>query len=48
LMAMLTNSTAEIFIEACFNTPTLGLLYKTATIEALREASLPVTTTAAG
>ena len=36
LMAMQTNSTAEIFVEACFNTPTLGMLYKSATLEALR------------
>ncbi len=39
LMAMLTESTAEIFVEACFNVPTLGLLYKTATLEAIREAA---------
>ena len=38
LMAMLTESTAEIFVEACFNVPTLGMLYKTATLEALRAA----------
>jgi NAD(P) transhydrogenase len=37
LMAMLTHSTAQIFVEACFNVPTLGMLYKTATLEALRE-----------
>ena len=39
LMAMLTNSTAEIFVEACFNVPTLGMLYKTATLQALRAVS---------
>ncbi|HEV3271868.1 MAG TPA: Si-specific NAD(P)(+) transhydrogenase [Candidatus Methylacidiphilales bacterium] len=39
LMAMLTGSTAEIFVEACFNVPTLGMLYKTATLHALREAA---------
>ena len=38
LMAMLTDQTAEIFVEACFNVPTLGMLYKTATIEALQKA----------
>jgi NAD(P) transhydrogenase len=36
LIAMLTESTAEIFVEACFNVPTLSLLYKTATMDALR------------
>jgi NAD(P) transhydrogenase len=38
LMAMLTDSTAEIFVEACFNVPTLSTLYKTATRQAIREA----------
>lgn len=38
LMAMLTEQTAEIFVEACFNVPTLGMLYKTATIEAILAA----------
>ena len=38
LMAMLTEQTAEIFVEACFNVPTLGMLYKTATIAALHAA----------
>jgi NAD(P) transhydrogenase len=37
LMAMLTGSTANIFVEACFNVPTLGHLYKTATLTAIRE-----------
>jgi NAD(P) transhydrogenase len=36
LMAMLTGSSAQIFIEACFNVPTLGTLYKTATLHALQ------------
>jgi NAD(P) transhydrogenase len=40
LMAMLTGSTAEIFIEACFNVPTLGQLYKTAALQALQSVSL--------
>jgi NAD(P) transhydrogenase len=39
LMAMLTESTADLFVEACFNVPTLGMLYKTATLQALREAT---------
>lgn len=40
LMAMLTESTTEIFVEACFNVPTLGMLYKTATLGALRAARI--------
>jgi len=39
LMAMLTGSSAQIFAEACFNVPTLGMLYKTASIEAIHEVS---------
>jgi NAD(P) transhydrogenase len=39
VMAMLTDSTAEIFVEACFNVPTLGMLYKAATLVALRKAA---------
>jgi len=38
LMAMLTGSSAEIFVEACFNVPTLSQLYKTATMHAIRQA----------
>lgn len=38
LMAMLTGSTAQIFVEACFNVPTLGMLYKTATLQAIQAA----------
>jgi NAD(P) transhydrogenase len=41
LMAMLTNSTTEIFAEAFFNVPTLGMLYKYATMQALRGATEP-------
>ena len=41
LMAMLTGSTTEIFVEACFNVPTLGMLYKTAALEAIQAASQP-------
>ena len=37
LMAMLFGGTANAFVEACFNVPTLGMLYKTATLAALRE-----------
>jgi NAD(P) transhydrogenase len=40
LMAMLTESTADIFVEACFNVPTLGMLYKTATIQAIQAAEV--------
>jgi NAD(P) transhydrogenase len=35
LMAMMCNAAAELFVDACFNTPTLGMLYKTATLDAL-------------
>jgi NAD(P) transhydrogenase len=35
LMAMLTNSTARVFDEACFNLPTLGHMYKTAVLDVL-------------
>ena len=40
LMAMLTESTAEVFVEACFNVPTLGMLYKTATLQAIQAAGV--------
>lgn len=39
LMAMLAGCSADVFIEACFNAPTLGALYKSATIDALLEAA---------
>ena len=39
LMAMLAGRTADVFVEACFNAPTLGSLYKNATIDALLSAS---------
>jgi NAD(P) transhydrogenase len=39
LVAMLGSSSSEIFTEACFNTPTLGELYKFAAIDAERAAS---------
>ncbi|MCP3144713.1 Si-specific NAD(P)(+) transhydrogenase [Pyxidicoccus xibeiensis] len=35
LMAMLTGSTARLFVETCFNYPTLSEAYKTATFDAL-------------
>jgi len=35
LMAMLSDSTVEIFDEACFNIPTLGQLYKIAALDAV-------------
>ncbi|HBY63257.1 MAG TPA: Si-specific NAD(P)(+) transhydrogenase [Solibacterales bacterium] len=35
LMAMLTGQTAKIFVEACFNVPTLGDLYKQAALKAV-------------
>ena len=38
LMAMLTHSKAELFIEACFNLPSLSVLYKTAAFDAIRQA----------
>jgi NAD(P) transhydrogenase len=44
LMAMLTESTAQVFVEACFNVPTLGMLYKTATLHALLQAAEPAPT----
>ena len=39
LMALLAESTADVFIEACFNAPTLGALYKSATIDAMLSAA---------
>jgi NAD(P) transhydrogenase len=36
LMAMMTGASAQIFIETCFNVPTLGVLYKTAALEAMQ------------
>ena len=35
LLAMLTNSNAELFAEMCFNMPTLGELYKLASLDAI-------------
>jgi NAD(P) transhydrogenase len=42
LMALLTESTVDLFLEACFNVPTLGTLYKTATIDAVRKSGVRV------
>ena len=39
LMALLAGSAADVFVEACFNAPTLGALYKTAAIDAILSAS---------
>jgi len=39
MMAMLTNSTAELFDEACFNLPSLGELYKFASLDAISRQS---------
>ena len=36
LMAMTCNASAELFADACFNMPTLGQLYKTASLNALQ------------
>jgi Pyridine nucleotide-disulphide oxidoreductase len=39
LMALPAGSTADVFIEACFNAPTLGALNKSATIDATLSAA---------
>ena len=36
LVAMMCNASANLFVDACFNLPTLGMLYKTATLNALQ------------
>jgi hypothetical protein len=38
---MMSNATASIFVDACFNMPTLGTLYKTATLDALKDFVSP-------
>jgi NAD(P) transhydrogenase len=40
LMAMLTESNVDLFLEACFNVPTLASLYKSATIDAVRRSGV--------
>ncbi len=37
LMAMMCNASANLFVDACLNTPTLSLLYKNATLDALQK-----------
>jgi NAD(P) transhydrogenase len=39
LMAMMTGCSVQIFVQTCFNVPTLGQLYKIAAIEALQEVA---------
>ena len=36
LVALLCGGAAKLFVVACFNIPTLGALYKSATLHALR------------
>jgi NAD(P) transhydrogenase len=36
LVAMMCNASANLFVDACLNLPTLGMLYKTATLNALQ------------
>ena len=36
LVAMMCNASANLFVDACFNIPTLGQLYKSATLHALQ------------
>jgi len=38
LVAMMGNASANLFVDACLNSPTLGMLYKTATLNALQNA----------
>jgi hypothetical protein len=33
---MMCNASANLFVDACLNMPTLGVLYKTATLNALQ------------
>ncbi len=40
LVAMMGNASAMLFVDACFNMPTLGQLYKTATLTALQKSPL--------
>jgi NAD(P) transhydrogenase len=37
LIAMMCDASANLFVEACLNMPTLGALYKTATLDALQK-----------
>jgi NAD(P) transhydrogenase len=36
LVAMMCNASANLFVDACFNLPTLGILFKAATLNALQ------------
>jgi NAD(P) transhydrogenase len=36
LMAMMCEASADVFVDICLNVPTLGTLYKTATLNALQ------------
>jgi NAD(P) transhydrogenase len=36
LVAMMCHASANLFVDACLNLPTLGMLYKTATLHALQ------------
>jgi NAD(P) transhydrogenase len=40
LIAMMSNASANLFVDACFNLPTLGFLYKIATLNALQNVRL--------
>ena len=40
LVAMMGNAAANLFVDACLNSPTLGMLYKTATLNALQKVRL--------
>jgi NAD(P) transhydrogenase len=40
LVAMMCNASADLFVDACLNMPTLGQLYKTATLDALQNIRL--------
>jgi len=40
VVAMMCNASADLFVDACFNTPTLGMLYKTATLNALKSSNI--------
>jgi NAD(P) transhydrogenase len=42
LVAMMGNASANLFVDACLNSPTLGMLYKTATLNALQKRSASV------
>jgi len=41
LVAMMCNASANLFADACLNVPTLGMLYKTATLNALQSVPPP-------